>query len=92
MGSEASGILRERLADISPHQVATTIISYEEQMRGWMAYIARAKSLPRQLQAYQRLRRHLDNYRLIPVLDFDEEATELFHAYGDLESGLAQWI
>jgi len=73
-GSEASAVLRERMADIPSHEAATTIISYEEQMRGWMAYIARARSMPQQLEAYQRLRRHLENYRHIPVLDFDESA------------------
>ena len=36
--------LRERLADCEPDEVATTIVSYEEQVRGWMAYIARARS------------------------------------------------
>jgi tRNA(fMet)-specific endonuclease VapC len=33
-GGEGSGALCERLADIAPDQVATTIISYEKQMRG----------------------------------------------------------
>ncbi len=79
-GSEAAGALREHLADVPPDQVATTIISFEEQMRGWMAFIARAKSTNRQLHAYQRLGRHLENYRQIPVLLFDEAANdELLH-------------
>ena len=73
-GGQNCATLRQRLADVPQSDVATTIISYEEQMRGWMAYIARAKSIDHQLQAYQRLRRHLDNYRQIPVLDFDDSA------------------
>ncbi len=77
-GGEGSAALRERLADVPPDHVATTIISYEEQMRGWMAYIARAKSIAQQLESYQRLRRHLENYRQVPVLDFDEVAAEEF--------------
>ena len=52
----------------------TTVISYEEQMRGWMAYIARARSMAQQIVAYGRLLAHLDNYRRIPVLGFDEAA------------------
>lgn len=66
--------LRERLAGQPPDEVATTIINFEEQMRGWLAYVAKARSLTQQIEAYRRLRRHLDNYRLIPVLDFDERA------------------
>lgn len=71
---DGSAPLRERLADLEPNEVATTIISYEESMRGWMAYIARARTVAQQVEGYQRLRRHLDNYRQIPVLDFDEDA------------------
>ena len=42
---ERAAILRNRLATIDPKTVATTIITYEEQMRGWMAYVARANTL-----------------------------------------------
>lgn len=73
-GGEGSARLHERLADVAADEVVTTIVNYEEQMRGWMAYLARAKSVDRQVEAYQRLRRHLDNYRQIPVLDFDRAA------------------
>ena len=73
-GSDKARALRQRLTALPPDEVVTTIISFEEQMRGWMAYIARAKSLPRQIEGYQRLRQHLDNYRQIPILDFDERA------------------
>ena len=77
-GAEESGRLRERLADVPPDALATTTICYEEQMRGWMAYVARAKSMSQQLEAYRRLRQHLDNYRQVTVLDFDVAAVEEF--------------
>jgi tRNA(fMet)-specific endonuclease VapC len=77
-GSDEAARLRERLADCDEAQVATTIINYEEQIRGWMAYLARARSLPKQVEAYRRLRSHLDNYRQIPVLDFDEVAADVY--------------
>jgi tRNA(fMet)-specific endonuclease VapC len=73
-GGEGSAALRERLADVATEDVATTIISYEEQVRGWMAYLARAKALEQEMEAYERLRRHLENYRQISVLDFDRSA------------------
>ena len=76
--AEESFVLRERLADLPASTVAATIVGYEEQMRGWMTYIARARSIPQQVEAYSRLRRHLDNYRQIPVLDFTENAAEIF--------------
>jgi tRNA(fMet)-specific endonuclease VapC len=43
-----------------------------------MAYLARARNLAQQVEAYSRLRRQLDNYRQILVLDFDEQAAAEF--------------
>lgn len=77
-GGPESAPLRERLADCEPLEVATTIINYEEQIRGWMAYIARSKSVTQQVEAYRRLRSQLDNYRQIPVIDFDTRAGEIY--------------
>jgi len=70
--------LRERLAALAQEDIATTIISFEEQMRGWLSYLARAKALPQQVEAYKRLKKHLVNYRRRLVLGFDERAAEEF--------------
>ncbi len=59
-------------------KIAVTIITYEEQMRGWLDYIARANTMPKQLRAYERLRFHIERYRKIPLLDFDEIAAREF--------------
>ena len=87
-GDESSEPLRERLANLAAHEVAATIISYEESMRGWMAYIARAKTIEQQVQAYQRLHRHLDNYRQIPLLDFDAHAGQEFQRLRQARIGI----
>ena len=76
--SNSAAHLRERLSDCDQHEVATTVVNYEEQIRGWMAYIASARSLDAQVEAYRRLRNHLDNYRQIPVLDFDQAAAAIY--------------
>jgi tRNA(fMet)-specific endonuclease VapC len=39
-----------------------------------MAYIARARTVAQEIEAYARLKRHLRNFRNILVLDFDERA------------------
>jgi len=72
----AVGHLLRRLAEWPASQVMTTVISDEEQMRGWMAYIAQARSMAHQITAYGRLLSHLENYCRIPVLGFDEAAAE----------------
>ena len=73
-----STTLRAHLAHLPPDEVVTTIISYEEQMRGWMAYLAQSRAVAQQVVAYRRLLQHLDNYRRIPVLVFDETAAVVF--------------
>jgi tRNA(fMet)-specific endonuclease VapC len=77
--SAASKRLRKRLADLPPDEPAvTTIITYEEQTRGWLAYMARARGVTQQVAAYQRLRLHVETYRRIPVIDFDDRAAVEF--------------
>ncbi len=66
--------LQARLRQVPASDRWTTIISYEEQSRGWLAYVARARSLAQQVDAYRKLNRHLDAYRAIQVLEFDERA------------------
>jgi tRNA(fMet)-specific endonuclease VapC len=71
--------LDARLEDASTSRViATTIITFEEQMRGWLAYIAKARALERQVLAYARLRELFDDFRVRTVLDFDQSAAERF--------------
>jgi tRNA(fMet)-specific endonuclease VapC len=74
----AASRLANRLARVAAEGIGTTIVNFEEQMRGWLAYLARARSVTQQIQAYWRLGRHLDRYRRITVVDFDERAAVEF--------------
>ena len=58
--------------------VLTTIITYEEQMRGWFKLLAEARSMQAQLEAYRRLSRHVEDYRRLKIADFDEVAAVEF--------------
>ena len=77
-GGAAGETLRMRLRSIPPDDAATTIISYEEQTRGWLARIARAKTAKGQVALYRQLRRQLANYCQITIADFDERAASEF--------------
>jgi tRNA(fMet)-specific endonuclease VapC len=66
--------LREKLYALNPGDYATTIISYEEQCRGWLEHIKRKKSALDQVTAYRELHKQLKHYCSIWVLDFDEHA------------------
>lgn len=70
--------LRQRLKNLSSDRVAATIISYEEQMRGWLNYISKAKTVEEQVKAYKQLKQQLLNYCKIPILEFDEQAAQEF--------------
>ncbi len=78
-GTEGARILA-RVAALPPDSVAVALISYEEQMRGWMSEIARMPSTDRQLAAYLRLDRMRNYYCDTPVLPFDEKALSQFQA------------
>jgi tRNA(fMet)-specific endonuclease VapC len=67
-----------RLDQAGTEEVVTTIISFEEQTRGWLAYAAKARTVAQQIEAYRKLNRHLDAYRPMRVLDFDDQAAAKF--------------
>jgi len=43
-------------------------------MRGWLAQLAKARTMAQQINAYSRLSRHVRTFREIPLLEFDERA------------------
>jgi tRNA(fMet)-specific endonuclease VapC len=66
--------VRARLDALPPHQVTTTIVCFEDQMRGWLSYLNQAHALTRVIEAYRRLSVQLNNYKGIVVLEFTETA------------------
>ncbi len=70
--------LRFRLARLKPEDHITTIITFEEQVRGWTAYLAQKRTLAQQVGAYRRLKNVLNRYLKLTVLEFDEAAAEEF--------------
>lgn len=67
-----------RLDPLAPGEAVTTIISFEEQTRGWLSHLSRAKTMAQEIEAYRKLNRHLDAYREIRVLEFDEISASYF--------------
>jgi tRNA(fMet)-specific endonuclease VapC len=76
--SPEARLLDARLSTLPPDDVATSIVSYEEQTRGWLAVAAQARSPEAQVAVYQRWKRHLDVYCRIVVLSYDARAAEVF--------------
>jgi len=70
--------LRSRLRQAAAETICTTIVNVEEQMRGWLAVINRAKRLEQEVAAYRRLHALFAFFGDILVLDFDEAAAAQF--------------
>ena len=54
--------LQVRLRQVPVEDLATTIISYEEQVRGWLSHVSQAKTPERLVEAYKFLQQNMDRY------------------------------
>ncbi len=69
--------LKERLGRLN-EDVATTIVSFEELLRGWLAAIHHEPKPQKQIPAYQRLFNVLDAFEDWDVFVWDEECVDIF--------------
>lgn len=70
-------VLIERVCQLRPEEVKITIVSFEEQARGWLSYLAKAKKSKDQIRAYLELADILKDFSEIDILPYDSEA--VFH-------------
>ena len=73
-----SSKLRQKLDHFSSDEIVTTIITFEEHMRGWLSFVAKAKTPEQLVYAYEKLHRFLESYRNTIVLEFDQPAAEIY--------------
>ena len=66
------------MARIPLDDLATTILSYEEQTRGWLAYVAQVQTEAARIRACRFLNRHLETYCRVTVVSYDERAVAYF--------------
>ncbi len=70
--------LRARLSTQPPGEIFISIVSFHEQMQGWLAYLNKAKSLAQVGVAYSELRLLLVYYISANVILFDAAAQARF--------------
>ena len=80
------GRLVARLAT-ADESFGTTIVSVEEQMRGWLAAIAKERKPERQVLAYRELAAMFDRFSGFPIAPFDSTAAALFASSGSIKIG-----
>lgn len=67
-----------RLAGLKSIDVAVTIVTYEEQTRGWFQLVARARTEAEEVATYGRLEQHLKLFSRLPIVGYDEAAAATF--------------
>lgn len=70
--------LSRHINELAPGQLATTIVTYEEQISGRLAMVHKARTSQERVRAYYWLQRTLDFFCRIPVLAFDDSAAGIF--------------
>src|SRR6516165_10031958 len=70
--------LRDRLESSSEQPYAATVISFEEQVRGWLAEISRARNSAQQVHPYDELAKVAEFFRKWEIVRFGDRAAEEF--------------
>ncbi len=72
--------LTDRMSVSSDQEFVTTVVTVEEQMRGWLALINRWNDAHRQVAGYERLNSVVDFFSRWDRLPFDDAAAAQFKA------------
>ena len=75
----ACGRLEQRLSQLPDEEVFTTIVTFQEQMRGWLAALHKARSDNRLLLAYAELQSMLRDFCHLNILPFEVAAQNQFN-------------
>ena len=70
--------LQLRLNQVPINEVGTTIVNYEEQMRGWLSQEARANTPLRVQEAYALLENHIETFRDLALFSYGAESASRF--------------
>lgn len=86
-GSDRRARVVARLALAEDEVIGTTIINVEEQMRGWIAAIAKERQARRQVRAYHRLAGLFAFFRPYHIALFDDASADVFDQFTRIRIG-----
>ena len=69
----------QRLRSSTDREIATTIVSVEEQMRGWLQVIARYRDPMQQIAYYDKLIEFIRFFNTWTILPLQASAVQVFH-------------
>lgn len=70
-------VVTRHVHTMDPKMIAVTVITVEEQLRGWFKEIKRASG-PQIIWVYTRMRTAVDYFHTVQLLDFDQTAYEYY--------------
>ncbi len=79
-GGDGAVVLAQRLRALGQDDYGTSIVSYEEQCRGWTDYVHRATTPEVRIDGYARLRASLRFYSQLTIWDYNAAAEAVFAA------------
>ncbi len=77
-GGEDYSYLSRRMAEHLSSDFAVSIITFHEQMLGSHAYINRARTLNEVVKGYKIMTRIVRDFKVMPVVSFDESAATVY--------------
>lgn len=76
--NEHRGVMQKLQSTAADNPVVTTVITFGEDLNGWMPACRRARDGATRAKAYSRLQRGLEFYLQMSCLPFDEIAAVIF--------------
>lgn len=71
-------LIKQRITQAKPQDIAVTAITVEEQMRGWLDVIRKSSEAKRLKWGYLGLRKGVQFFNTVRILDFDEKAINVY--------------
>ena len=70
--------MKQRINQVSLEEIAVTVITVEEQMRGWLNVIRQSSEEQRLMWGYIGLRQGVEFFNIIKILDFDQNSASRY--------------
>lgn len=70
LSQRGHSLVNERIQAVGPSQLAISVITVEEQLRGWLAVIRNGTTPLSRVTAYERLRMAVEYFASITILDY----------------------
>ncbi|MBD2483466.1 type II toxin-antitoxin system VapC family toxin [Planktothrix sp. FACHB-1365] len=75
---EGNNTIKSKLAEISPNDIAITVVTVQEIFNGWVCKINNTSESKDLVRLYTKLSITLDFFKAVSILNFDETASKIY--------------